>query len=249
MIKTMMEKVQCMCFLFALNLRLFQLQGRRVILHTFLFFTPALLAGCHGNPFSASVDLITTRWATEDLREWRPKLIGQPVARADELLGPRNDTLTPNDAGDTLVIYPSPRNRKGESFFVLHLDEDERIRGVGIWKRNRDGLPDIWRVKRLLTACFSLPPEACAETARLGAPLRDLDSAATGFRAVIWDDTGFVPGSMPKLIILCFAADGLCSEVRTVGLLAGDSDLERKVTWPDPQGSPPAPISSEGGGQ
>lgn len=249
MINTMIQKIKFVFIYFALNLHLVQHQGRRAILHFFLLFTAALLAGCRGNPFSASVDLITTRWATEDLREWRPKLIGEPVARADELLGPRNDTLTPNDAGDTLVIYPSPRNRKGESFFVLHLDEGERIRGVGIWKRNRDGLPDIWRAKRLLTACFSLPPEACAETARLGAPLRDVDSDATGYRAVIWDDTGFVPGSMPKLIILCFAADGLCSEVRTVGLLAGDSDLERKVTWPDPQGTPPAPISSEGGGQ
>lgn len=214
-----------------------------------LVFGIALLAGCRGNPFSASVDLITARWAAEDLREWRPKLIGEPVARADELLGPRNDTLTPNDSGDTIVIYPSPRNRKGESFIVLHLDESERIRGVGVWKRNRDGLPDIWRVKRLLTACFSLPPEVCAETARLGAPLRDVDSAATGYRAVIWDDTGFVPGAMPKLIILCFAADGLCSEVRTVGLLAGDSELERKVMRPDPQNDPPAPISPEGGGQ
>lgn len=248
MIKPSTDKLRLHLTLFVSGLALAP-RPRRSAMPLMLVLGTALLAGCRGNPFSASVDLIAARWAAEDLREWRPKLIGEPVARADELLGPRNDTLTPNDAGDTLVIYPSPRNRKGESFFVLHLDEGERIRGVGIWKRNRDGLPDIWRVKRLLTACFSLPPEACAETARLGAPLRDVDSAATGYRAVIWDDTGFVPGSMPKLIILCFAADGLCSEVRSVGLLTGDSDREPRVNWADRQGGTDAPISPEGGGQ
>ncbi|MCC7293632.1 MAG: hypothetical protein IT449_16365 [Phycisphaerales bacterium] len=179
-----------------------------------------VLGGCRANPFSFSVDVVTSRLAQKELAEWEGRLVGMPIVEADELLGERNDTLEPLDAGPRWIIYNSPSNKQGESYLLARITPDNRIGQVGVWKRNRDGVYDIWRVKRLLEDCFTLTQAECEQEAGLPPAERDFVSVNTHFRAVFYEDSSFVTGGGQKYVILCFDDDDLCFEVRTVGALA-----------------------------
>ncbi len=194
------------------------------------------LAGCRANPFSFSVDVVTSRLAHQELAEWEGRLVGMPVVDADKLLGGRNDTLEPLDAGPRWIIYSSPGNKRGESYLLARITPDNRIGQIGVWKRNRDGVYDIWRVKRLLEDCFTLTQEECEQEAGLPPAARDFVSVNTHFRAVFYEDSSFVTGGGRKYVILCFDDDDLCFEVRTVGVLA-----EGGAPAPDEAASAPSP--------
>lgn len=194
------------------------------------------LAGCRANPFSFSVDVVTSRLAHQELARWERQLVGMPIVEADELLGERNDTLEPLDTGPRWIIYNSPSNKQGESYLLARVTPDNRIGQVGVWKRNRDGVYDIWRVKRLLEDCFTLTQAECEQVAGLPPAARDFVSVNTHFRAVFYEDSSLVGGGGEKYVILCFDDDDLCFEVRTVGVLA-----EGKAPVPDEAAGAPSP--------
>jgi len=185
-----------------------------------------LFSGCKGNPFSFTMDVVTIRLAQSELAELEPHVLGMAQADVDTVLGKRNDTLEPLDGKDRWILYPSIRNPRGETFVVARVTPDNRIGQVGLWKRNRDGILDIWQTKRMLQKCFTLTPEECRQAGDLDEPLREFVSLSTRFRAVFYDFPSRIPGSGAKYLILCFNDQDLCVEVRTVGLLAQGQQIE-----------------------
>jgi len=193
--------------------------------------------GCAANPFSITVDALTVRMARRELATIKTTLLGNPVAKADPRFGPRNDTLDALDGGPDWVIYPDPKNPAGESFLVLELDPDGAVTGLSIWKRNRDGLPDVWKTKRLLKTCFTLTPAECEARASLGTPWRVFNSRATHCKAIFYNAGALIPGrGGRKAVILCFNEQDLCVEVRMAGIVAENTPQE--TTSPDTPNAP-----------
>lgn len=206
-------------------------------------------AGCQVNPFSVPVDVVTSRLAQEQLQTWEPKVLGTPVAMADDAIGRRNDTLEPLDGGEPWVIYDLPDNPKGETFLVARVSPDACIGQLGVWKRNRDGLLDLWLVRELRAKCLAHTADECASLASLGPATRMFRSQRTGLDAWFHEVRATRPSVPqnpvpPKYVVFCFNDQQRCADVRVVGVTAQGREVFGPLFWPVPTGAIGFPVPS-----
>lgn len=201
---------------------------------TILLSIGCLCPACQVNPFSIPVDVVTSRMAQQQLQQWEPKVLGAPLSVADERIGRRNDTLEPLDGSNPWVIYDLPENPGGESFLVVRLTPDGRVGQIGVWKRDRDGLLDLWLARRFRTVCLSRDEAACLSRTKLDPPTRVFRSQATQLEARFHEVRTTHPTIPPKYVILCFDDRRRCVDVRIVGIVAQGREHFGPLFWPVP---------------
>jgi hypothetical protein len=136
------------------------------------------------------------------------------------MFGQRHDTLIARGSGGRWLVYPEPGEKLAESYWVVEVDPTGVIVNLLKVKRNIDGLEDVEKIHELNKKIVGADRAECERVSGLSSPLYHLFSTATGYDAYFYDARNITHTRGERYYILCFDPDGLCWEVRMVGVTA-----------------------------
>ncbi|MFQ5490144.1 MAG: hypothetical protein ACE5GE_05420 [Phycisphaerae bacterium] len=178
------------------------------------------LAGCRAHPISLAISLAGDVVDREDVSAREPLLVGKPATAADEMFGPRHDTLYDRRSPGRWQVYAESGEPMAESFYVVEVGPDESIENLFKVKRNIDGLEDLRSISQLSSRVIGADLAECEQEAGLGERQFVMYSQATGYDAYFYDARDLTHTRGERYWIFCFDPHGRCWEVRRVGVTA-----------------------------
>lgn len=178
------------------------------------------VCGCRAHPISLAITLAGDVVDWEDVSAREPLLVGQPSQAADEMFGPRHDTLFDLRSGGRWQVYAQPGETLAESYYVVEVAGDDSIVNLMKVKRNIDGLEDLEKIRETDRKVVGADRAACEAAVGLSDPVYVMHSAATGYEACFYDARDLTHTRGERYWIFCFDPGGLCWEVRRVGVTA-----------------------------
>lgn len=180
----------------------------------------ATLASCRAHPVALAISLAGDVVDREDISAREPLLVGQPSWEADEMFGPRHDTLYDYRSTGRWQVYAERGEAMAEAFYVVEVSPDDTIANLFKLKRNIDGLEDLRKIKKLNRRLVGADRAECERVAELGPCQYTMYSAATGYDALFYDARDLAHTRGERYWIFCFDPQGRCWEVRRVGVTA-----------------------------
>lgn len=171
------------------------------------------------------VKLVGKAVDTLDVKEREKVLLGADLAKADELLGDRLDTLRDVNSDRSWVIYPVPKKQDplGKDRYVVEVAA-ERIVALSRTEKNSDPKRDIPRALFIRSKVKGKTPAECIGPLDMDAPLLSVRSDATGLLSQIFDARHFKQLGSPDYCILRFDEQGLCKDVEFLGIGASTKE-------------------------
>ncbi|MGC9455237.1 MAG: hypothetical protein ACP5HU_10285 [Phycisphaerae bacterium] len=179
----------------------------------------ACLGGCRAHPGSLATLVAGDAINDADVRGKRDKLIGKPIAAADEMFAPRLETLDDMDRpGVSIVFYPTDLDLLNKSRYTVET-VDGVIEVVAKIKRNIDGIEDMIHAANLREDLIGKSPAECSQDEDLGQPIRTLRSRETDEIVRFYDVRHWSDFLKARYCVLRFQ-DEKCSDVTLYGVSA-----------------------------
>jgi hypothetical protein len=176
--------------------------------------------GCRAHPVSLATMLVGDAINDADVKDRRDTLMGKPEKAADDMFGPREETLVDVDrAGVSMIFYPVKNDIFRSSRYVVEV-ENGLIVVFTKTKQNIDGVEDLIHDATLEKKLVGKTPAECSAAGDLGPPLRQLRCREKGRMLRVYDVRHWSDFAGARYCVLRFDRGDRCESVALIGVSA-----------------------------